>query len=262
MTSSDAVLPQQDELVLCTVTAIQYHSVFVTMDEYGGKTGMIHISEIAPGRIRNIRDYVQVGRKVVCKVLRIDMQKGHVDLSLRRVNDAQRRLKLNQIKQEQLAEKIVEFVAKARKQDPAAVLESVVPKLSAKYASLFSAFEEVSRGVASLEELGVEKALAKDLTEAIKSRIKPPEVHVEGDLSISSYAPDGVDVVRQSLAEAEKVQENPLTIKYKGGGVYHFKVQSDDYKKAERTLKKAVDACVAYASKRKAVTQWVRVEEA
>jgi len=60
--------PEDEELVLCTVTGINPHSVFCTLDEYGGRTGMIHISEVAPGRIRNIREYVTKGKKVVCKV--------------------------------------------------------------------------------------------------------------------------------------------------------------------------------------------------
>ncbi len=93
-------MPEEDELVLCTVTAVHGHSVFAKLDEYG-KTGMIHISEVSPGRIRNIRDYVVEGKKIVCKVLRIDKVKGHIDLSLRRVNAGQKKNKTNEIKQEQ-----------------------------------------------------------------------------------------------------------------------------------------------------------------
>ena len=55
---------------MVTVTKIEYHSVFVELDEYG-KTALIHISEISPGRIRNIRDFVKVeDKKIVCKVLK------------------------------------------------------------------------------------------------------------------------------------------------------------------------------------------------
>ena len=54
--------PEESELVLCTVTSVQYHSVFVDIDEYG-KSGLIHISEVSPGRIRNIRDFVKEGKK-------------------------------------------------------------------------------------------------------------------------------------------------------------------------------------------------------
>ena len=41
---------KEGKLSLCTVTKIHFHSVFVNMDEYG-RTGLIHISEVSPGRI-------------------------------------------------------------------------------------------------------------------------------------------------------------------------------------------------------------------
>ena len=102
--------PEEGELILCTVTSVQFHSVFVELDEYG-KSGLIHISEVSPGRIRNIRDFVKEGKKVVCKVLRINEEKGYIDLSLRRVNESEKRRKIDDIKKEQNAEKIVEIAA-------------------------------------------------------------------------------------------------------------------------------------------------------
>ena len=38
--------PEEDDIVMCTVTAIHFHSVFVTLDEYKNRSGMIHISEM------------------------------------------------------------------------------------------------------------------------------------------------------------------------------------------------------------------------
>ncbi|MBI2549900.1 S1 RNA-binding domain-containing protein, partial [Candidatus Woesearchaeota archaeon] len=103
--------PEDNELVFCTVTSVQSHSVFVKLEEYG-LSGMIHISEVAPGRVRNIRDFVVENKPAVCKVIGINKERGHIDLSLRRVTEGLRRAKLNEIKQEQKAEKIVELVAK------------------------------------------------------------------------------------------------------------------------------------------------------
>jgi translation initiation factor 2 subunit 1 len=62
-------IPEDSELVLCTVNKVLPNSVFVTLDEYG-IDGLIHISEVSPGRIRNIRDFVKEGKKVVCKILK------------------------------------------------------------------------------------------------------------------------------------------------------------------------------------------------
>ena len=158
--------PEDEELVLCTVTAVQYHSVFAKLDEYD-TTGLIHISEVAPGRIRNIRDFVVEGKKVVCKVLKVNKEKGHIDLSLRRVNDAQKRQKLNQIKQEQLAERIVENIAKQSKKDFVKLYNEVTDKLFEKYPTLFSAFDDVANDKLKLDKF-FDKKLAADLTENIK----------------------------------------------------------------------------------------------
>ena len=72
---------EEGEIVLCTVDKIIGTTVFVKIE--GNGEGTITTSEIAPGRIRNLRDYVSPGRKIVCKVLRVDVNK--ISLSLRRV---------------------------------------------------------------------------------------------------------------------------------------------------------------------------------
>ena len=88
--------PEIGDIVICTVKKVLPHSVFVDLDEYG-KEAMIHISEIAPGRIRNIRDYVKEGKKVICKILNLDLNKGYIDLSLRRVTQTQKTNKNNEV---------------------------------------------------------------------------------------------------------------------------------------------------------------------
>jgi len=99
--------PGIDEIIIGTVKRVTPHSVFIELDEYTNIEGMIHISEIAPGRIRNIRDYVKEGKKIICKVLNINKVTGNIDLSLRRVTLSQRIEKSDELKQEAKAEKLL-----------------------------------------------------------------------------------------------------------------------------------------------------------
>ncbi len=137
-------MPEEGELVLCNVTSVQHHSVFVRIDEYN-KIGMIHISEISPGRIRNIRDFVVEGKVIICKVLRINMERGHIDLSLRRVSEGQRREKVNEMKQEQKAEKIIEFVARDLKITKDELFEKIQENIFKNYPTVYLCFEEAYR---------------------------------------------------------------------------------------------------------------------
>ncbi len=250
--------PPEDIFVLCTVTGVQPHAVFCRIDDYD-KTGLIHISEIAPGRIKNIREYVQEGKKVVCKILRVDQEKGHIDLSLRRVNEMQRRETMNAIKQEQLAEKILEVVAKMHNK-PVTQLYDILSKGIQQFPSLFSAFEAVSQGKFDLAKTGLDKTVAKELIDSIKNRIKPPQVEISGDFHITTYASDGIDVVRAALVEAEQVKGSPL-IRYKGAGTYQVKVTAGDYKSAEKTLKEAIDVATKTLQKSKGTVEFVRNEK-
>ena len=115
--------PEVGEALLCTVKKILPNSIFAKLDEFENKEGMIHISEISPGRIRNIRDYVKEGKKIVCKVLNVNKEKGYIDLSLRRVPLSVKRNKLEERKQEDKAEKILEIVARNLKTDVKEIYE-------------------------------------------------------------------------------------------------------------------------------------------
>lgn len=250
--------PEENELVLCTVTNIQYHSVFVKLDEYD-KQGMIHISEISPGRIRNIRDYVKEGKKVVCIVLRIHRDRGHIDLSLRRVNESQKRGKNSQIKQEMLAEKIVENVARQRKEDVEKLYDKITGILFEKYPNLFSAFEDVALKGESLEKLGVEKKVAEQLTEVIKLRIKPSEVKISGDFILRSYKPDGVNIIKEALKKGKKVNKE-VSLRYKGAGTYHLEIKAGEYKDAEKILDKVLKTVESHMESNSSSAEFVREE--
>lgn len=281
--------PQEEELVLCTVTSVQFHSVFVTLDEYS-RTGLIHISEIAPGRIRNIRDYVVEGKKVVCMVLRIDKEKGHIDLSLRRVNEKQKRTKLNQIKEEQLAENIIVHLAKKLNKNPEEFYLKITPKIFEKYSDLFTAFEDASQGKINLKNFMDEK-IAKEITEIVIQRIKPKAVELCGDIKITSTAPNGAEIVKSILRAAEESnekfeksdtgvkllkddfesgtkkeghskssKEKPV-IKYKGAGTYLITVTADDYKIAEKILNEIAEKAEKEAKKQKAAFEFKKIEK-
>ncbi|MBR9692592.1 S1 RNA-binding domain-containing protein [Candidatus Woesearchaeota archaeon] len=231
--------PEENELVLCEVTSVQYNSVFCRLDHYG-KSGMIHISEVAPGRIRNIRDYVVEGKKVVCKVLRINEERGHIDLSLRRVNENQRRTFNALIKQEQKAEKIIENLASEMKQKPKEVYDAIAKPLFENYEFIHMAFQEHVDGDAKLEEMGIPKEYVKPLAERVIDKIKPKSVTIGGTLKLTTYDPDGITLVKKALTSGEAISKQ-ITIRYLGSGAYKVEVTADEYKEAEDLLKQALD---------------------
>jgi translation initiation factor 2 subunit 1 len=250
-------MPEEEELVLCTVTNVQHHSVFAKLDEYD-KTGMIHISEVSPGRIRNIRDFVQEGKKIVCKILNVDPVKGHIDLSLRRVNDGQKRKKMEDIKQEQRAKKIIEGVAKKMDMDLNKIYDEISSKVFEKYEYIYQFFNAVVEGQTSAEKLKIEPNIGKELEVAVKEKIKQPEVFIKGELSLTSYAEEGVEDVKEALKKVEEAGKGEVKIKYLGAGKYNVTVKSENYKEAEKLLDKAVNSAIKLIEKREGKGLFVR----
>ena len=249
--------PEEGDLVLCTVTSMQIHSVFVDIDEYG-KSGLIHISEVAPGRIRNIRDFVKEGKKVVCKVLRINQEKGYIDLSLRRVNESEKRRKIDSIKREQNAEKIVEIAATKIGLKTEELYNKISEKLAKNYASLYEFFENAIKDENVLEGLDMDNKHVKVIYDIIKQRIKPAEVEISGKLKITTYAPNGIDIIKDSLKEAENAANNRIRITYLGSGLYQFMLKAADYKEAERIMKNATETAISIATKQGGAAEFVR----
>ena len=248
--------PEEGELVLCTVTSVQFHSVFVDIDEYG-KSGLIHISEVSPGRIRNIRDFVKEGKKIVCKVLRINEEKGYIDLSLRRVNESEKRRKIDYIKKEQNSEKIVEIAAGKIGIKTEQLHQEISGKIT-KYDSLHEFFESAVKDESALESLGIDKNHLKILDEIIKQRIKPTEVEITGKLKITTYAPNGIDIIKESLKKAEDATKGRVKINYLGSGSYRFMVKAPDYKEAENIMKSATESAVTSVAKQAGLAEFSR----
>jgi translation initiation factor 2 subunit 1 len=228
--------PERSELVICTVTKIQFNSIFVKLDEYDRKQGIIHISEISAGRIRNIRDYVKEGKVIVCVVLRVSNERDLIELSLRRVQEGQRRKKINDMKQEQKAEKLIEFVATQTKTEKKELVDKILKAVSTEYNGVHSYFEEFVAGNEELSKLGLPKKVELVLEEAIKARIKPPEVIIKAILFLQSFQSNGIEIVKAALQEVKKVNPESIAIHFLGAGKFDIKIICEDYKTAEKIL--------------------------
>lgn len=89
-----------------TVTGIAPFGVFVDIGV--GKDGLVHVSELAEGRIDKPEDAVQVGLTYAFKVLEVDAEGSRISLSLRR---AQRSQRLQQLEPGQILEGTISGLA-------------------------------------------------------------------------------------------------------------------------------------------------------
>ena len=70
-----------------TVTGITKFGAFVSLE--GGRSGLVHISEVANTFVNDVHDHVQIGQKVKVKVLSLG-EAGKINLSIKRAVEAPR----------------------------------------------------------------------------------------------------------------------------------------------------------------------------
>ncbi|RLM51543.1 translation initiation factor IF-2 subunit alpha [Halorubrum sp. Atlit-28R] len=236
--------PEPGELVVGDVDEIADFGVFVDLDEYEDKRGLCHISEVASGWIKNVRDHVREGQTVVAKVLEVDESSNQIDLSIKDVNEHQRKETIQDWKNAQKADNWMEIALGEDVDDDR--YTSVANALLAEYESLYDAFEAAAiRGDEALDDVDVDADTVDAVVAAARDNVSVPYVDVTGYVDLESAAPDGVDDVRDALAAAEGNGEVPdgvdLDVGYVGSPEYRIKVRAPDYKTAESQLEAAAE---------------------
>lgn len=235
--------PDVGELVVCSVKNVKDFVAFVTLDEYNDQEGLIPISEVARGWIKYIRDHIREGQKVVCKVLNVDQQKGHIDLSLKDVNEHQRREQIRIWKNESKARKWIGFAAVEIGKEE--LVPVIIESVFREYAALYPAFEEfVQEGRSSLDKLGLDADISDAIFKIAQENVKLPTVTISGDLYLQSTKSDGVNIIRRALRSAEPKEGEHVELIYLGAPNYRIKVSAANYKEAEKALEKASSAAI------------------
>lgn len=242
--------PDKGELVIGTVIKAKGFGAFIQLEEYPDKEGFIHIKEVSSGWVKNIRNYAREKQRVVCQVLDIDTSKNHIDLSLKRVNDHQRREKIQQWKNEQKAKKLLEMVAERIETPPQKLFEKIAADLIKKYGSLFRAFEEAVTDPEILKEDGFKGTWIPAFIETAQENIAIPYVKVKGFVTLFSPGKEGIKHIISALKTAEKRNDTiEVTVKYNSAPLYSIEVQAPEYKTAEKELKEAAEKTIDHMIK-------------
>ena len=207
------------DVVLCTVDRIAGTVVFVKIDRNG--EGNIITSEIAPGRIRNLREYVVPKKKIVCKILRISPN-GNINLSLRRVTQKEKKEVLEQYKQEKSYKSVLKSILGEKS-------EKIIKQIEEEE-RLFDFLQEAKENSKNLEKIAGKES-AKKILDIIKAQ-KQKIAILKKEIHLTTKNPNGLKLIKELLGNLKEVE-----IKYISAGKYSIKIEKDDIKTADNKLK-------------------------
>lgn len=225
---------KEDDVVLCTVKKIEGTTVFLEIE--GNGQGSIIMSEVAAGRIRNLRNYVAPNRKVVCKVLKVGA--NNVELSLRRVTAKERVLVMDQYKKERNFISILKTSVKNS--------ETILKKIKSSYN--LADFLEEARNNPKLLEKFMTKTEAQKLSKLLEEK-REKERKIKKVITLKSSSSSG-------LADIQEILNLPDSdIHYLGSSRFSISASSTDFKQAQQKIDLALEQIEKRAKQKHALLE-------
>ncbi|OAY79796.1 Eukaryotic translation initiation factor 2 subunit alpha [Ananas comosus] len=137
----EAKYPEVDMAVMIQVKHIADMGAYVSLLEYNNIEGMILFSELSRRRIRSVSSLIKVGRQEPVMVLRVDRDKGYIDLSKRRVSEEDIQACEERYNKSKLVHSIMRHVAETLDLDLEDLYVHVGWPLYRKYGHAFEAFK-------------------------------------------------------------------------------------------------------------------------
>lgn len=223
---------KENDIVMCKVKQIEGTMVFLDVKTSDGTVqGTMIFSEVSPGRIRNIRNFIVPNKEIVCKVLRI--QHNHPELSLRRVTTKEREEILETKKKEKILSNIIKTVFKDKTQ-------TILKKIKS-FQEPADFLDEARENPTHLKKIATGEELT--LLQKIFLEKKESEKEVKKTITLKSNSESGLDDIKKTL-------EIPDTkIRYLGSSKFSLSVKAKNYKEANNKLDEALEKIKGKAKK-------------
>jgi len=243
--------PREGAFIMGRVVDIQNQYIYVDLPDYDGlpsedcARGMIHISEISSRWVKNIRSIVRINQRIVLRVVKVIPDKGQIDLSLRRVNSAQKALIVKEHKYASKYENLLQFLTETEGIDIS--MDEAYELIGWPIKAQFDFYQEA---VEALKEEGNEilddlENIPEDVKRAflkiVDENVEISTVNIIGKLKLVNTSGDGIDKIKYTLNEVMNIIEAPLetrklTLSYIGAPFYRLEIVSKDYLDAENIL--------------------------
>ncbi|KAJ6325060.1 hypothetical protein OIU76_012191 [Salix suchowensis] len=257
--------PEVDMAVMIQVKNIADMGAYVSLLEYNNIEGMILFSELSRRRIRSVSSLIKVGRIEPVMVLRVDKEKGYIDLSKRRVSEEDIQTCEERYNKSKLVHSIMRHVAETLGIDLEELYVNIGWPLYRKYGHAFEAFkimvndpdsvldpltrEVKETGPDGQEVAKVVPAVSEEIKEAliknIRRRMTPQPLKIRADIEMKCFQFDGVLHIKDAMRKAEAAgnADCPVKIKLVAPPLYVLTTQTLDKDQGISILSQAIAAC-------------------
>ncbi|KAI9253949.1 eukaryotic translation initiation factor 2 alpha subunit-domain-containing protein [Phascolomyces articulosus] len=238
-------LPKVDDVVMVNVRQIADMGAYVKLLEYGDREGMILLSELSRRRIRSVQKLIRVGRNEVVVVLRVDEEKGYIDLSKRRVTPEDIAKCEERFNKSKAVHSILRHVAEKHDIALKELYETIGWPLYKKFGHAYDAFKlAITDATPVFEGMDIKPEIMSELVSNIKRRMTPQPVKIRAQLDLRCTGIDGVNAIKEALSagEAESTETVPIKVTYLAAPYYVVTADALDKTTGFAIMEKAITA--------------------
>ncbi|RDA95118.1 hypothetical protein CP533_2145 [Ophiocordyceps camponoti-saundersi (nom. inval.)] len=196
--------PEIDSYVMVIVKQIAEMGAYVKLLEYDNIDGMILLSELSRRRIRSIQKLIRVGRNEVVVVLRVDKEKGYIDLSKRRVSPEDMVKCEERYNKSKTVHLIMRHVAEKTQTPIETLYETIAWPLNRRFGHAIDAFKlSITNPEVWNDITFPSQPVSDELKLYISKRLTPQKIKVRSDIEVTCFGYDGIDAVKTALRTAE-----------------------------------------------------------
>lgn len=205
---------------MVNVRSIAEMGAYGNLLEYCDIEGMILLSELSRRRIRSINKLIRVGRQECVVVIRVDKDKGYIDLSKRRVSPEEivkcEAKFANAKTVNSILRHVGELMGYRSDEELEALYEKTAWFFDSKYNTpgfSFEVFKHAVQNPAVLDELQIDEETRKCLYDNICRRLTPTQMKLRADIEVQCTYYDGVDAVKRALKKGLEFSTENMPIK-------------------------------------------------
>lgn len=205
---------------MVNVRSIAEMGAYVYLLEYNNIEGMILLSELSRRRIRSINKLIRVGKTEPVVVIRVDKEKGYIDLSKRRVSPEDVEKCTERFAKAKAVNSILRHVADILEYENDVQLEELYSKTAwhfeKKYknkTAAYDVFKQVVQDPSILDECCLDEKTKEVLYNNIKRKLTSQAVKIRADIECSCYGYEGIDAVKTALKSGLEYSTEELPIR-------------------------------------------------
>ncbi|BET02425.1 unnamed protein product [Nesidiocoris tenuis] len=250
--------PEVEDVVMVNVRSIAEMGAYVHLLEYNNIEGMILLSELSRRRIRSINKLIRVGKTEPVVVIRVDKEKGYIDLSKRRVSPEDVEKCTERFAKAKAVNSILRHVAELLKYETDEQLEDLYQRTAwffeerkKKKSSAYDFFKQAVLDPSILAECGLDEETQEVLLTNIKRKLTSQAVKIRADIEVACYGYEGIDAVKTALKTglALSTEELPIKINLIAPPLYVMTTATPEKTEGLKALQDAIDVIEAEITK-------------